>query len=49
MHSEYFRHVSHMENEVNELGADAEFCSPDERRKRRVMHEDEKFDGEHYM
>ncbi|KIM80826.1 hypothetical protein PILCRDRAFT_822105 [Piloderma croceum F 1598] len=49
MHSGYFRHVSHMENEVNELGADAEFCSPDERRKRRIMHEDEKFDGEHYM
>jgi protein SHQ1 len=49
MHSGYFRHVSHTENEVNELGADAEFCPPEERRKRRIKHEDEKFDGEHYM
>jgi len=49
MYSGYFRHVSHMENEVNELGADTEFCPPDERRKRRIKHEDDKFDEEHYM
>jgi len=49
MYSGYFRHVPHMENEVNELGDDTEFCPPDERRKRRVKHEDDKFNEEHYM
>lgn len=37
------------ENEVNELGDEAEICTKDERRSRRVNHEDEKFDEEHYM
>ena len=37
------------ENEVNELGDEAEVCTKDERRSRRVNHEDEKFDEEHYM
>ena len=49
MHSGYFRHVAHTENEVNELGIDAETCSPEERRARRLKHEDEKWDEEHYM
>ena len=49
MHSGYFRHVAHTENEVNELGVDAETCSPEERRARRLKHEDEKWDEEHYM
>ena len=49
MHHGYLRHVIHTENEVNELGADAETCTVDERTKRRIDHEDEKWDGEHYM
>ncbi|KAJ6590877.1 SHQ1-domain-containing protein [Mycena sp. CBHHK59/15] len=49
LHSGYFRHVSHTENEVNELGSDAETCTPQERRVRRWKHEDEKWDEEHYM
>lgn len=49
LHSGYFRHVSHTENEVNELAEDAEVCSVDERRIRRLKHEDQKFDGEYYM
>ena len=49
MYSGYFRHVSHTENEVNELGADVESCSPEQRRKQRIKHEDDKFDEEHYM
>jgi protein SHQ1 len=49
MYSGYFRHVSHTENEVNELGADVESCSPEQRREQRIKHEDDKFDEEHYM
>lgn len=49
MHSGYFTHVGHTENEVNELGADPENCSPDDRRRRRLQHEDQKWDEEHYM
>ena len=49
MHSGYFTHVAHTENEVNELGPDAETCLPSQRRKERLKHEDEKFDEEHYM
>lgn len=49
MHSGYFKHVAYAENEVNELSADAENCSPAERRKRRIKHEDEKWDEEYYM
>ncbi|KAJ7171180.1 SHQ1 protein-domain-containing protein [Mycena filopes] len=49
MHSGYFKHVSHTENEVNELGSDAEICTPQERRQRRWQHENEKWDEEHYM
>ncbi|KAL7283237.1 hypothetical protein ACG7TL_002664 [Trametes sanguinea] len=49
MHSGYFRHVEHSENEVNELGTDAETCPPQERRERRLKHEEQKWDEEHYM
>ncbi|KAF9452242.1 SHQ1-domain-containing protein [Macrolepiota fuliginosa MF-IS2] len=48
-HSGYFNHVTHTENEINELGVDAETCSPDERRRRRIQHENEKWDEEYYM
>lgn len=49
MHSGYFRHVMHTENEVNELGDDAETCSVAARRQTRLRHEDDKFDEEYYM
>ena len=49
MHNGYFRHTKHTENEVDELGADAEVCHASERRARRIRNEDRKFDGEHYM
>jgi protein SHQ1 len=34
---------------VNELGADAETLTQDERRQRRIEHEDAKWDEEYYM
>jgi len=49
MHSGYFAHMTHTENEVNELGSVAETCPVDERRQRRTKHEEEKWDEEHYM
>ena len=49
MHTGFFRHVAHTENEVNELGPDAESYLPDERRKCRLQHEEDKWDEEHYM
>lgn len=49
MYSGYFKHVTYTENEINELGSDAEFCSPQERRAKRIKHENEKWDEEHYM
>jgi protein SHQ1 len=49
MHSGYFKHVSHVENDVNELGSDPETCPVDERRRRRLKHEEEKWDEEYYM
>jgi protein SHQ1 len=49
MYSGYFTHVVHTENEVNELGADAETLTAQERRAGRTQHEDEKWDEEHYM
>ncbi|KAH9977112.1 hypothetical protein BGW80DRAFT_1435864 [Lactifluus volemus] len=45
----YFIHVATTENEVNELGADAETLTPSERRVRRLKREDEKWDPEYYM
>ncbi|KAF7378058.1 Protein shq1 [Mycena sanguinolenta] len=49
LHSGYFKHVAHTENEVNELGADAETCTVREKRLKRWKHEDDKWDEEHYM
>lgn len=49
MHSGFFTHVSHTENEVNEIGTDTETCTPEERRRRRVAHEDKKWDEDYYM
>ncbi|KAJ7062149.1 SHQ1 protein-domain-containing protein [Mycena amicta] len=48
-HTGYFTHVGHTENEVNELGAEAERLTPRERRQKRYKCEDEKFDEEYYM
>ncbi|KAI0035979.1 SHQ1-domain-containing protein [Vararia minispora EC-137] len=45
----YFVHVANTENEVNELGSEAENVSPGERRRRRLEQEDAKWDAEHYM
>ncbi|KAF7303612.1 CS domain-containing protein [Mycena indigotica] len=45
----YFTHVAHTENEVNELGAEAERLTPGERRQKRFDREDDKFDDEYYM
>jgi hypothetical protein len=45
----YFLHVGNTENEINELGVDAETLSPHERRVRRSRHEVSKWDPEHYM
>ena len=44
----YFLHVGTTENEINELGADAETLSISERRIRRLSHEDSKWDPEYY-
>ena len=49
LHTGFFQHVEHTENEVNELGAAAESAGPSERRKARLLHEDEKWDEEYYM
>lgn len=49
MHSGYLKHVLHTENEINELGGDAEDCTKEERTARRIKHENDKFDEEHYM
>lgn len=45
----YFVHVTHTENEVNELGDDTEKLSLSERRRRRIRHENDKWDPEYYM
>ncbi|KAF7323634.1 CS domain-containing protein [Mycena kentingensis (nom. inval.)] len=45
----YFTHVGHTENEINEVGADAERLTPRERRQIRLKRENEKFDEEYYM
>lgn len=45
----YFTHATHTENEINELGDDAEARNAEERRTRRIAHENEKWDEEHYM
>jgi protein SHQ1 len=45
----YFLHVGTTENEINELGVDAETLSSSERRIRRLRHEESKWDPEYYM
>ncbi|THH08207.1 hypothetical protein EW145_g2873 [Phellinidium pouzarii] len=45
----YFSHVSLTENEVNELGPDVEKLSHQERRLKRLSHEDAKWDEDYYM
>jgi protein SHQ1 len=49
LHSGYLKHVAYTENEVNELGPDAETCPVEERRRKREEHENKKWDEEHYM
>ncbi|KAG1754427.1 SHQ1 protein-domain-containing protein [Suillus lakei] len=49
MYTGYFTHVVHTENDVNELGSEAESCLPEERRVKRLQHEEIKWDEEHYM
>ena len=49
MHHGYFTNAAYTENEVNELGSDAEILTPLERRQKRIKHEDEKWDEEYYM
>ncbi|KAF8136403.1 SHQ1 protein-domain-containing protein [Boletus edulis] len=48
-YTRYFMHVAHTENEINELGHNAESSDPDDRRNLRIKHENAKFDEEHYM
>ncbi|KAI0062187.1 SHQ1-domain-containing protein [Artomyces pyxidatus] len=48
MYTGYFRHVANTENEINELGADAETLPSTERRRRRIAHEESKWDEEYY-
>lgn len=49
LHSGYFQHIQYTENEVNDLGADAESCTSVERRLRRLKREEDKWDEEYYM
>ncbi|KAG2349569.1 SHQ1-domain-containing protein [Suillus weaverae] len=49
MYTGYFTQVAHTENDVNELGSEAESCLPEERRAKRLQHEEMKWDEEHYM
>lgn len=49
LYTDYFRHVEHTENEMNELGTDIENCSPAERRRKRLKRENTKFDEDHYL
>ncbi|KAJ4001400.1 SHQ1 protein-domain-containing protein [Lentinula boryana] len=49
LYSGYFTNVAYTENEVNELGPEAETLTLLERRQRRIKHEDEKWDEEYYV
>lgn len=49
LYTGYFRHVAHVENDVNQLGANAETMSPAERLANREQKEEEKWDEEYYM
>ncbi|KAG8847870.1 hypothetical protein FRB96_001385 [Tulasnella sp. 330] len=48
-YSGYFKHVTYSDNEVNELGPDAEHLTSEERRSRREENEDKKWDPEYYL
>ncbi|KAG8998689.1 hypothetical protein FRB94_004655 [Tulasnella sp. JGI-2019a] len=45
----YFKYVTYSDNEVNELGPDAEHLTMEERRVRRETREDEKWDSKYYL
>ena len=45
----HFRHVGYTENEINELGPEADTVPISERRRLRELHENDKFDEEHYL
>ncbi|KDN49456.1 hypothetical protein RSAG8_02158, partial [Rhizoctonia solani AG-8 WAC10335] len=49
LHTGYFVNVIHTENEVNELGAEAENSTIARRRQLREASEEAKWDEEHYM
>ncbi|KZV69670.1 SHQ1-domain-containing protein [Peniophora sp. CONT] len=49
LHIGFLRHVVNTENEVNELGPDAETLPPSERRRLRLEKEEKKWDEEYYM
>lgn len=49
MYTGYFTNVTYTENEVNELGSEAEALTRLQRRQRRIKHEDERWDEEYYM
>ncbi|KAF8831483.1 hypothetical protein HHX47_DHR1000746 [Lentinula edodes] len=49
MYTGYFTNVTYTENEVNELGSEAEALTRLQRRQRRIKHEDEKWDEEYYI
>ena len=48
-HKGYFLNVQHTDNEVNELGPDAEQCLPPHRRPLRIKRENVKWDPDHYL
>ncbi|CAE6433181.1 unnamed protein product [Rhizoctonia solani] len=49
LHTRYFTNVVHTENEVNELGAEAENSTLTKRRQLREASEEAKWDEEHYI
>ncbi|QRV86228.1 box H/ACA snoRNP assembly protein SHQ1 [Ceratobasidium sp. AG-Ba] len=49
LHTKYFIHVTSTENEVNELGAEAENSTIARRRELRQANEEKKWDEEHYL
>ncbi|QRW00275.1 box H/ACA snoRNP assembly protein SHQ1 [Ceratobasidium sp. AG-Ba] len=49
LHTKYFIHVTSTENEVNELGAEAENSTIARRRELREANEEKKWDEEHYL
>ncbi|KAG9102647.1 hypothetical protein FRC06_001521 [Ceratobasidium sp. 370] len=49
LHTGYFVHVTSTENEVNELGAEAENATLARRRELREANEENKWDEEHYL